>query len=121
MASIVVEAVSLIGVFIACGIAYALGYKQGMDTMSRIDNRIIEEAVNEIYGKERDYERNPGKKDCNQHRRHQQESWQDCDIPAEDSGDESGPVADGIDSAWRAGESAEDNGDNNGRTGGKGR
>ena len=52
MASIVVEAVSLIGVFIACGIAYALGYKQGMDTMSRIDNRIIEEAVKEIYGED---------------------------------------------------------------------
>lgn len=52
MASIVVEAVSLIGVFIACGIAYALGYKQGMDTMRRIDNRIIEEAVKKIYGEE---------------------------------------------------------------------
>lgn len=64
MANIVVDVVSLIGVFIAIGIAFALGYKDGMDTMTRIDNRIIEEAINEIYGRERDCERNSGKKDC---------------------------------------------------------
>ena len=61
---IVVDVVSLIGVFIAIGIAFALGYKEGMETMRRIDNRIIEEAINEIYGRERDCERNSGKKDC---------------------------------------------------------
>lgn len=66
MANIVVDVVSLIGVFIAIGIAFALGYKEGVDTMTRIDNRIIEEAINEIYGRERDCERNSGKKDCEQ-------------------------------------------------------
>ena len=99
MASIVVEAGSLIGVFIACGIAYALGYKQGMDTMSRIDNRIIEEAVKEIYGEEQYCERNSGKKNCEQLGRHQQEPRQNCDIPGEDSKNESGSA----DSAGRAG------------------
>lgn len=66
MANIVVDIVSLIGVFIAMDIAFALGYKEGMATMRRIDNRIIEEAINAIYGRERDCERNSGKKDCEQ-------------------------------------------------------
>ena len=89
-------------VFIACGIAFALGYKEGMDTMTRIDDRIIKEAINKIYGEERDCERNSGKKDCEQPGRDQQKPWQDCDIPAEDRGDEN-KSADGADSAGTAG------------------
>ena len=60
MANIVIELGSLIVVFIACGIAFALGYKEGMDTMTRIDDRIIKEAIDTIYGEGQDCERNSG-------------------------------------------------------------
>ena len=74
-------------------------YNRDGTSMSRIDNRIIEEAVKKIYGEEQYCERHSGKKNCEQLGRHQQEPRQNCDISGEDSKNESGSA----DSAGRAG------------------
>lgn len=44
--------VSLICMMILFSFGFFLGYKEGMQTMKRIDNNIIEEAKRCIYGKE---------------------------------------------------------------------
>ena len=44
--------VSLICMMILFFFGFFLGYKEGMQTMKRIDDNIIEEAKRRIYGKE---------------------------------------------------------------------
>ena len=47
--------VSIICMMILFVFGFFLGYKEGMETMKRIDDNIIEEAKRIIYGEEREH------------------------------------------------------------------
>jgi len=49
---IILGVVYLIGMVILFSFGFFLGYKEGMQTMKRIDDNIIEEAKRCIYGEE---------------------------------------------------------------------
>ena len=49
---IISAVVSLICILIPFSFGFFLGYKEGMKTMKRIDDNIIEEAKRRIYGEE---------------------------------------------------------------------
>ena len=55
---IISAVVSFICILIPFSFGFFLGYKEGMQTMKRIDDNIIEEAKRCIYGEERAWERN---------------------------------------------------------------